>query len=225
MAHRLAPWPLVAVALMSGGCSVVSSPPKGAEAPPPVTVAAPQPRPAEAPPPKTVKAPPPKPVEAPPPKLAEAPLPKTVEAPPPKPVAPPPPSTAPAPKAPPKAEARAATPVSRPAPSASAAAPAPAPPLDLKSLEQRLKESSAIGLLTKLSLKNQVDDLVAKFRAFHGGQRPPGLAELRPSFELLLMKVLSLLQDKDPGLAKDIEASRNAIWQMLTDRDKLASQS
>jgi len=78
-------------------------------------------------------------------------------------------------------------------------------------------------VLTKLSLKNQVDDLVQRFRAFHQGQRPPGLSELRPSFDLLLMKVLSLLQDKDVALAKDIDASRNAIWGVLTDREKLAS--
>ena len=108
-------------------------------------------------------------------------------------------------------------------PAAAAKAPPAAPsPLDLKSLEQRLKESSAIGVLTKLSLKNQVDDLVQRFRAFHQGQRPPGLAELRPAFDLLLMKVLSLLQDKDVMLAKDIDASRNAIWGVLTDREKLA---
>lgn len=100
-------------------------------------------------------------------------------------------------------------------------APKPAP-LDLKSLEQRLKDTSAVGVMTKLSLKNQVDDLVAKFRAFHAGERPPTLPQLRPAFELLLMKVLALLQDKDPGLARDIDASREAIWGVLSDHDKFA---
>ena len=198
---------------MAGGCGVVSPPPKGAEAPPPVAVA-PAPKPVEAPAPKPA-------VEPPPAKAAVAPASK--------PAAPaaPPPGTVTAPKSPPKVEARPAAPVSRPAPKASAApsAPTSAPSLDLKSLEQRLKESNSIGVLTKLSLKNQVDDLVAKFRAFHSGKRPPELNELRPSFEMLLMKVLSLLQDKEPGLAKDIDASRSAIWQLLTDRDKLASQT
>ena len=80
-----------------------------------------------------------------------------------------------------------------------------------------------MGVLTKLSLKNQVDDLVQRFRAFHQGQRPPTLAELRPAFDLLLMKVLSLLQDKDPPLARDIDGSRNALWGVLTDREKLTS--
>lgn len=76
--------------------------------------------------------------------------------------------------------------------------------------------------MTKLSLKNQVDDLVDKFRAYHQGTRPPTLPELRPAFELLLMKVLALLQDKDASLARDIDASREAIWGVLSDRAKFS---
>ena len=67
-----------------------------------------------------------------------------------------------------------------------------------------------------------MDDLIARFRAYHDGSRPPTLADLRPAFELLLMKVLSLLQDHDTALAKDINASREAIWGVLADRGKLA---
>ncbi len=37
------------------------------------------------------------------------------------------------------------------------------------------------------------------------------------------MKVLSLLQDHDQALAKDINASRDAIWGVLTDRQKLST--
>lgn len=148
------------------------------------------------------------------------------------------------PKPEPKREAKAEPkPKTRPAPSTAAAQPAqqpkapsttptPAPaaakqpaPLDLASLEERLKETDAIGLLTKLSLKNQVDDLVGEFRAYHRGVRPPTLSQLRPAFELLLMKVLSLLQDKDPALAHDVSTSREAIWSVLTDPHKLAEFS
>lgn len=94
--------------------------------------------------------------------------------------------------------------------------------MDLKSLEKRLKDTSAIGLMTKLSLKNQLDDLVAKFRAFHDGRRPPTLTELRPGFELMLMKVLALVQDQDRALANDIDAARGAMWEVLSDREKFA---
>ena len=130
------------------------------------------------------------------------------------------PTAAPA-KAPAKPAPPATTALATPSPAE--ARPVTPPTLDLKSLEDRLKDSNAIGVLTKLSLKNQVDDLIAQFRAFHSGQRPPmTLAELRRPFELLLMKVLSLLQDKDTALARDINASKDAIWGVLSDRSKLA---
>jgi len=129
------------------------------------------------------------------------------------------PAAAPKPAAP--VAAKAAPAAAPPAPVA--AAPAAAPPaLDLKSLEQKLRETKAIGLMTKLAVKNQVDDLVSQFRAFHAGRQPPTLPELRRPYELLLMKLLSLLQDQDPGLAKALHDSREAIWGLLSDRDKFA---
>jgi hypothetical protein len=100
--------------------------------------------------------------------------------------------------------------------------PPPAPTLDLGSLEQRLKETRAIGVFSKLSLKNQVDDLLNQFRAFHQRQAKLSLAELRQRYDLLLLKVLSLLQDGDPPLAAAISTSREAIWGILTDPDKFA---
>jgi hypothetical protein len=89
----------------------------------------------------------------------------------------------------------------------------------LKALEQQLKATKAIGVLTKLSLKNQVDDLLEKFRSFYAGRLQPSLAELRGPFDMLLMKVLSLLQDGDPVLARSIHASREALWGILADRE------
>ena len=117
-----------------------------------------------------------------------------------------------------------AAPKSEAAPPVAAKPEAP-PPLDLKSLEQRLKETNAIGVLTKLSLKNQVDDLLEQFREYYQGRLKTTLAELRRPYELLLMKALSLLQDGDPALAKAIYASREAIWAVLSDRDKFSKLS
>jgi len=108
-----------------------------------------------------------------------------------------------------------------PAAQTASAQPAARPPaLDLAGLEQRLKDTHAIGLFTKLSLKNQVDDLLGALRAFHGGQIPPPLPELRQRYDLLLLKVLTLLQDGDPPLASAIAASREAIWGLLSDRNQ-----
>ena len=100
-------------------------------------------------------------------------------------------------------------------------APAPratvAPPLDLEALKAQLRQTKAIGVMTKLSLKNQVDDLLDKFREHHAGKPTPTMTELRRSYDLLMMKVLSLLQDHDQKLASDIVSSRERIWGLLAD--------
>lgn len=108
------------------------------------------------------------------------------------------------------------------------AAPSPgkpevSPTLDLVSLEKRLRESDAIGIFTKISLKNQVGDLVDQFRAFHQGRGGTAIPELRERYNLLLLKVLSLLQDGDPLLARAIAASREPIWNLLADPAKFAT--
>jgi hypothetical protein len=185
-------------------------------------VAAPTEPPAVAPPSSSVPAAPtpesPPPAAAPPPATASASTPapgarsgtagKTTQ-----------PNTAPS--------AHPAPPTSAPAtPPATSSRSAPAAPpaaLDLTALEQRLRDTRAIGVFTKLSLKNQVDDLLAQFKAFHAGHSQFTLAQLRQKYEVLLMKVVSLLQDGDPGLASAVSSSREAIWNVLTDPTKLAN--
>ncbi len=96
-------------------------------------------------------------------------------------------------------------------------------PLDLEMLEKHLKETSAIGVFTKLTLKNQVDDLLDRFRAFYegGSEGPPD--GLRQPYDLLLLKTITVVQDGDPALASAIASSREAIWEILADRDKFAA--
>jgi len=112
---------------------------------------------------------------------------------------------------------------SRKTESAAPGKPAAAPPLNLASLEQRLRDTKAIGVFTKISLKNQVDDLLDKFRAYYQGRLKTTLSDLRRSYDLLVQKVLALLQDADPPLATDIVASREPIWGILSDPKKFAA--
>ena len=135
----------------------------------------------------------------------------------------------PATKAPP---AKPAPPTAASTPKAAPpAAPKPAPPrsaatnpsLDLDALKERLKATKAIGVFTKLTLKNQVDDLLEKFRDHYAGKGSVTMPQLRQSYDLLMMKVLSLLQDDDQKLASDIVASRETIWGLLSDRKKFAA--
>lgn len=98
--------------------------------------------------------------------------------------------------------------------------PAAQPELDLAALEDRLRNTRAIGVFTKLSLKNNVDDLLAAFRAFYSGQIRTTLAELRQRYDILVMKVLTLVQNGDAALAQALAASRDSIWGILSDREK-----
>lgn len=139
-----------------------------------------------------------------------------------KPVAPatsqPAPAAAPAPRAQPSAPP-AASKVAPPG----AKAPAVPPALDLNALEEQLKETKAIGFFTKITLKNQVDDLLDQFREYYQGKAKLTMKDLRRSYDLLMMKVLSLLQDEDQKLASAIVASREAIWGLLADPKKFAT--
>ena len=75
-------------------------------------------------------------------------------------------------------------------------------------------------MLTKLSVKNQADDLLAQFRDYHTQQGAATLPDLRHSYDMLVLKLLSLVQDGDPPLATDIDRSRAAIWDILSDQRK-----
>jgi hypothetical protein len=130
--------------------------------------------------------------------------------------------------APAQAAPAAPRPAAAPAPAAAASAAtrpsaAPAPPaMDLNSLQQRLRDTRAIGVFTKLSLKNQVDDLLARFRSFYSGETKIPLSSLRQQYEMLFLKVVTVVQDGDPSLATAIATSREAIWGILADPKKFA---
>lgn len=96
------------------------------------------------------------------------------------------------------------------------------PTLNLADLEQRLRDTHAIGVFTKLSLKNQVDDLLNELRTLYKSPDKRPSPELRQRYDLLLLKVLSLLQDSDPSLAAAISSSREAIWGILSDPEKFS---
>ena len=194
--------------------SVHSEPP----APAPATVS---PTAAATPPPADQTAPvesqPITPADTKPPTPANKPTPATAAAKPPSPKPAnkekPAPASAPIASAPVAANAAAAAPTPPPTPTA------PKPQLDFKAMEQRLRDTSAIGVFTKLSIKNQVDDLLKAFRGYHAGRTPPTLDDLHQRYDGLLLKVVSLVQNDDPTLASSISASRSAIWERLSNRE------
>ena len=96
------------------------------------------------------------------------------------------------------------------------------PTLDLEELETRLRQTDAIGFFTKLELKSQVGGLLDDLRRFHRTDGELSLEELRERFNLLLLKLLTLLQDDDPGLSDDIATARPGLWTVLSDPQRFA---
>ena len=63
-----------------------------------------------------------------------------------------------------------------------------------------------------------MDDLLQQVRAQHqGGNGASGMKTLRQPYDMLVLKVLAVLQDGDPPLAQMISGSREAIWAILAD--------
>ena len=94
--------------------------------------------------------------------------------------------------------------------------------VNLSQLEERLVDTDAIGFFTKLELKSNLDDLTERFREFHDQTQVAELTELKEEFDLLLLKLLALLQDDAPDLHRDIVAARPAIWRTLADPELFA---
>jgi hypothetical protein len=95
--------------------------------------------------------------------------------------------------------------------------------MNLDSLKSSLRKSKAIGLFTKLELKNQVNELVQDFDNYHNTNNKLSIDQLKDRFGLLLMKVLVLLQDDDPPLHNDIVNARAPLWETLADPVRFAA--
>jgi hypothetical protein len=89
--------------------------------------------------------------------------------------------------------------------------------IDLDDLVKRISDSKAIGVLTKLSLKHEIDAFKADLKALHDGATKSTLAQLHQRYDLLVHKLIGLLQAKDPGLAREVAQARNFLWAKLAD--------
>lgn len=92
--------------------------------------------------------------------------------------------------------------------------------LDFSSLVTRLRKTKAISLRTKVAVKNESDDLLEQARAYHARTGATTLADLRRAYDSLFQELHSLLENSDPPLARDIDRSRTAIWEILADPRK-----
>jgi hypothetical protein len=91
--------------------------------------------------------------------------------------------------------------------------------VDLNFLENRLIKTKAVGALTKLRLGGEIKGLLAKFERYHAGNNDLDIDQLNEQFNLLYMKVVSLVQDKDVGLYRELCNSWTQIGHTLQNPD------
>lgn len=99
------------------------------------------------------------------------------------------------------------------------AAPVPAPScggaFDLKGFEKRIRDTAAIGFVTKLALKSEVDAMLVEARAIRGaGVGPDRAAALQERFATLHSGVVKKLAS-DPALATEVSCNRDSLWNAL----------
>ncbi len=86
------------------------------------------------------------------------------------------------------------------------------PEISLDELIERLKNTEAIGLLTKLAIRSDVLDFKSSIDEHRKkGELERYIGHLRDHFDGLLLKILALLE-RDPTLSKDIHHARESIW-------------
>lgn len=96
-------------------------------------------------------------------------------------------------------------------------------PLDVATLKLRLRETTSIGVFAKLALRSEMADLMQQLRWHHQGSRQTSFAELRLLYDQFVLKVLSLIRDGDPHLARAIARSQESIWSVLADPEQFES--
>jgi hypothetical protein len=96
---------------------------------------------------------------------------------------------------------------------------------DLHKLADALAKSAAVGWVEKLRLKASIDELIGRMRDYHRGARRYTLAQLQEQYDLLMMRIAGLLQDKDKVLHGRLCNAWHSIWTTLQDRQRFEEMS
>ena len=86
---------------------------------------------------------------------------------------------------------------------------------NLDILITRLKETDALGVFTKLALKGDVEEIIEMAHEYQSLAALPKLQSVRERFDGLVLKTITLLNDKDPDLAADMYQARDLVWESI----------
>jgi hypothetical protein len=94
---------------------------------------------------------------------------------------------------------------------------------DLEALVDRISHSKALGFFTKLSLKLDIDGFLKMVKEYHDkGGAEETLEQLHERYEVMVHKLVVLLQNEDEELVESIEDGRDKLWARLADAKKFA---
>src|SRR5262245_60828672 len=84
--------------------------------------------------------------------------------------------------------------------------------LDVPTPRVRLKDTPAIGLIAKVRLRGEIEDLMDDLAAFHAGRGAQSLDALHARYRALVVRVVGMLAQGDAPLAHDLDASTDRLW-------------
>jgi len=93
---------------------------------------------------------------------------------------------------------------------------------DYSALVDGISKSKQLGLMTKLSIRKDANGFLKSMGAFHDGKSDLTLDQLHEQYDVMVTKLLVLVQDKDQALAADINDARDDLWATLSDAEKFA---
>jgi hypothetical protein len=91
--------------------------------------------------------------------------------------------------------------------------------LDLQMLSGALRDTKAVGTMTKIRLKSDINKVLKRLENWHAGKTKFTLDELEEQYNLLLMKIATLINDRDQVLHQQICNSWVGLWLDLKDPD------
>jgi len=91
--------------------------------------------------------------------------------------------------------------------------------VDLRMLTGGLRETKAIGRMTKIRLGNDINKMLRRLERLHNNNSKFTLDQLEEQYHLLLMKIATLIHDDDLVLHQQLCNAWARIWFDLKDPD------
>lgn len=93
--------------------------------------------------------------------------------------------------------------------------------VDLEMLASALRETRSLGPMSKLRLKSDINKMLRRIDAWHSGKNKYTVKQLQEQYDLLLMKIAALLQEKDFTLHQKLCNAWASIWVDLLDPERV----